>query len=125
MTSILMLVNLSLCNESWKKQTLFLWMELPRILQVKSSLGERQQLNDQVTDVVTESSGARDQPNPANSEQHEQQSSKEPSDITEQYEQMKTETDVQKGVDASKSDASVPDDIQPACDEQEIKVGCK
>lgn len=27
-------------------------------------------------------------------------------DITEQYEQMKTETDVQKGVDASKSDAS-------------------
>ncbi|XP_008661983.1 AT hook motif family protein isoform X3 [Zea mays] len=60
--------------------------------------GERQQLNDQVTDVVTESSGqiqntdatvsdkikitsgARDQPNPANSEQHEQQSSKEPSD---------------------------------------------
>lgn len=27
-------------------------------------------------------------------------------DITEQYEQMKTETEVQKGVDASKSDAS-------------------
>lgn len=46
-------------------------------------------------------------------------------DITEQYEQMKTETEVQKGVDASKSDASVPDDIQPARDEQEIKVGCK
>ncbi|XP_066349530.1 uncharacterized protein [Miscanthus floridulus] len=88
---------------------------------VKDSPGERQQLNDQVTDVVRESSvqtqnvdvtmsdeikiasGARDQPNSANSEQ---QSSKEPSDITEQSEQLKTETDVQKGVDASKSDAS-------------------
>jgi len=105
---------------------------------VKDSPGERQQLNDQVTDVIRESSGqtqnvdvtmsdeikiasgARDQPNSANSEQ---QSSKEASDITEQSEQLKTETDVNKGVDASKSNAS--DDIQPAHDEQEMKVGGK
>ncbi|PWZ38100.1 hypothetical protein Zm00014a_027063 [Zea mays] len=82
----------------------------------KDSLGEGQQLNDQVTDVVRDfsgqtqnvdvtmsdeikiASGARDKPNSANCEQ---QSSKEPSDITEQSEQLKTETDVQKGVDAS------------------------
>jgi len=92
----------------------------------KDSLGEGQQLNDQVTDVVRDfsgqtqnvdvtmsdeikiASGARDKPNSANCEQ---QSSKEPSDITEQSEQLKTETDVQKGVDAS-------DDIHPAHDEQ-------
>ncbi|WVZ87238.1 hypothetical protein U9M48_033909, partial [Paspalum notatum var. saurae] len=83
---------------------------------VKDSPGERQMLNVQVTDVVRESSGqtqnadttmtddinaasgAGDQPNSANSEH---QSSKEPSDMTEQCEQLKTETSVLKGVDKS------------------------
>uniref|UniRef100_A0A0A9CQI0 Uncharacterized protein n=1 Tax=Arundo donax TaxID=35708 RepID=A0A0A9CQI0_ARUDO len=84
---------------------------------VKDSPGERQLLNVQVTDAVRESSGqtqhadttvtdeikiasgAGDQPNSANIGQ---QSSKEPSDIKEQAEQLKTETGVLKGVDDSK-----------------------
>ncbi|XP_012702645.1 uncharacterized protein LOC101778327 isoform X1 [Setaria italica] len=102
---------------------------------VKDSPEERQLLNVQVTDVVKESSGqtrnvdvrmtdeikitsgTADQPDSAKSEQ---QSSKEPSDITEQSEQLKTETVVLKGVDGLKSGTS--DDVHPAHDEHEMKV---
>ncbi|CAN6229637.1 unnamed protein product [Urochloa humidicola] len=103
---------------------------------VKDSPEERQLLNVQVTEVK-ESSGqtrnvdaattheikipldAGDQPDSANGEQ---QSSK-PSDITEQSEQLKTETGLLKGVDGLKSGTS--DDVHPAHDEHEMKVDSK
>ncbi|KAJ1272875.1 hypothetical protein BS78_06G236100 [Paspalum vaginatum] len=102
---------------------------------VKDSPGGRQMLNVQVTDVVRESSGqtqnadttmkddinaasgAGDQPNSANSEH---QSSKGPS---EQSEQIKTETIVLKGVDDAKSGAS--DDVHPEHGEHEVKIDSK
>ncbi|KAG2574908.1 uncharacterized protein LOC120641850 isoform X1 [Panicum virgatum] len=101
---------------------------------VNDSPEGRQLLNVQVMDVVKETSGQTqtitdeikitsgvgDQPNSANSEQ---QSSKEPSDITEQSERLKTETSVLKGVDGLKSGAS--DDVHPAHDEHEMKVDSK
>ncbi|CAL5025335.1 unnamed protein product [Urochloa decumbens] len=105
---------------------------------VKDSPEEKQLLNVQVKDVIKESSGqtqnvdatmtdeikiksdAGDQPDSANSEQ---QSSKEPSDITEQSEQLKTETSVLKGVDDLKSRTS--DDVRPTHDEHEMKVDSK
>ncbi|CAN6276996.1 unnamed protein product [Urochloa humidicola] len=105
---------------------------------VKDSPEERQLLSVQVTDVAKESSGqiqnvdatmtdeikiksgAGDQPDSANSEQ---QSSKEPSDIMEQSEQLKTQTSVLKGVDGLKSGTS--DDVRPAHDEHEMKVDSK
>jgi len=48
-----------------------------------------------ITDEIKITSGVGDQPNSANSEQ---QSSKEPSDIMEQSERLKTETSVLEGV---------------------------
>ncbi|KAG2574909.1 uncharacterized protein LOC120641850 isoform X4 [Panicum virgatum] len=102
--------------------------------ETKETSEGRQLLNVQVMDVVKETSGQTqtitdeikitsgvgDQPNSANSEQ---QSSKEPSDITEQSERLKTETSVLKGVDGLKSGAS--DDVHPAHDEHEMKVDSK
>jgi len=101
--------------------------------ETESSEG-RQLLNVQVMDVVKETSGQTqtitdeikitsgvgDQPNSANSEQ---QSSKEPSDIMEQSERLKTETSVLEGVDGLKSGTS--DDVHPAHDEHEMKVDSK
>ncbi|KAL6844552.1 hypothetical protein ACP4OV_026225 [Aristida adscensionis] len=79
--------------------------------------GETQHVDAKVIDESKISPGSRDQPNPGNSEH---QSSKEPADITEQTEQLKTETGVLKGDDASKSD-----DAHTLDDEREMKVDSK
>ncbi|PUZ49005.1 hypothetical protein GQ55_7G291500 [Panicum hallii var. hallii] len=76
---------------------------------VKETSGQTQNVDAIITDEIKITSGVRDQPNSANSEQ---QSSKEPSDITEQSDRLKTETSVLKGVDGLKSGAS--DDVHPA-----------
>ncbi|XP_039819102.1 uncharacterized protein LOC120681606 isoform X4 [Panicum virgatum] len=87
---------------------------------VKETSGQTQNVDATITDEIKITSGVGDQPNSANSEQ---QSSKEPSDITEQSERMKTETSVLKGVDGLKSGAS--DGVHPAHDEHEMKVDSK
>jgi len=87
---------------------------------VKETSGQTQNVDATITDEIKITSGVGDQPNSANSEQ---QSSKEPSDITEQSERMKTETSVLKGVDDLKSGAS--DGVHPAHDEHEMKVDSK
>jgi len=87
---------------------------------VKETSGQTQNVDATITDEIKITSGVGDQPNSANSEQ---QSSKEPSDITEQSELMKTETSVLKGVDGLKSGAS--DGVHPAHDEHEMKVDSK
>ncbi|CAN6236312.1 unnamed protein product [Urochloa humidicola] len=88
--------------------------------ETKDSSGQIQNVDATMTDEIKIKSGAGDQPDSANSEQ---QSSKEPSDIMEQSEQLKTQTSVLKGVDGLKSGTS--DDVHPAHDEHEMKVDSK
>uniref|UniRef100_K3Y7X6 Uncharacterized protein n=1 Tax=Setaria italica TaxID=4555 RepID=K3Y7X6_SETIT len=82
--------------------------------ETKDSSGQTRNVDVRMTDEIKITSGTADQPDSAKSEQ---QSSKEPS---EQSEQLKTETVVLKGVDGLKSGTS--DDVHPAHDEHEMKV---
>jgi len=87
---------------------------------VNETYDQTQNVDATITDEIKITSGVGDQPNSANSEQ---QSSKEPSDIMEQSERLKTETSVLEGVDGLKSGTS--DDVHPAHDEHEMKVDSK
>ncbi|CAN6240975.1 unnamed protein product [Urochloa humidicola] len=90
-----------------------------QVTQVKESSGQTRNVDAATTHDIKITLDAGDQPDSANSEQ---QSSK-PSDITEQSEQLKTETGVLKGVDGLKYGTS--DDVHPTHDEHEMKVDSK
>ncbi|KAK3143658.1 hypothetical protein QOZ80_4AG0303230 [Eleusine coracana subsp. coracana] len=107
---------------------------------VKDSPGEKQLLNVQGTDEVEESSGKHqhvnttvndenkialgtgDQPNSANCEH---QISKEPSDIMEKSDLLKTQNVVLKGVEVDGSKSVAPDDVHSTHDEHEMEVDSK
>ncbi|CAL5063687.1 unnamed protein product [Urochloa decumbens] len=86
--------------------------------ETKDSSGQTQNVDARMTDEIKIKSGTT-----LDSANSEQQNSKEPSDITEQSEQLKTETGVLKGVDDLKSGTS--DDVRPAHDEHEMKADSK
>ncbi|KAL6651996.1 hypothetical protein ACP70R_010921 [Stipagrostis hirtigluma subsp. patula] len=97
-------------------------LHVPVTDEVMESSGQTQYVDAKVSDEIKIVSGHIDQPNSGNSEH---QSAKEPSDITEQSEQLKTETGVLKEVDGSKSGASAPGDVHSVHDQHEMKVDSK